>query len=108
MQWFNDLQRITTSPENAERIPRATREVDIVDLLPRVQTPTLVVHCRDDAAIPFEEGRLMAAGIPGARFVPLEGRNHLILDNEPSWPRFLDEIKTFLRELAAAASCPDS
>ena len=64
---------------------------------PQVRTPTLVMHCRNDALQPFEEGRIIAAGIPGARFVALEGRNHVILDGDPGWGRFLDEIRTFLR-----------
>ena len=98
MQWFNDLQRITTSPENAVRLLEATADIDITDLLPHVQIPTLVLHCRDDAAQPFEEGRRMAAGIRGSRFVALEGRNHLILESEPAWSRFLSEIETFLAE----------
>jgi pimeloyl-ACP methyl ester carboxylesterase len=96
MQWFNDLQRITTSPENAARILTATGGIEVSDLLPRVTVPTLVLHCRNDAAQPFEEGRRIAAGIPGARFVALEGNNHLILESEPAWARFIEEIETFL------------
>jgi len=98
MQWFNDLQRMTTSPENAARIRAAVDEIDISDVLPRVQTPTLVLHCRDDAMQPFEQGRQLAAGIKGARFVALEGRNHIILENDPAWGRFLEEINDFLAE----------
>lgn len=97
MQWFNDLQRITTSPENAARILEATGGVDVTELLPRVKVPTLVLHCRNDAAQPLDEGRRIAAGIPGARFVALESRNHLILESEPAWARFQDEIRAFLR-----------
>lgn len=97
MQWFNDLQRITTSPENAARIFEATGVIEVSDLLARVKVPTLVLHCRNDAAQPFEEGRRIAAGIPGARFVALEGNNHLILENEPAWGRFLEEVEAFLK-----------
>jgi pimeloyl-ACP methyl ester carboxylesterase/DNA-binding winged helix-turn-helix (wHTH) protein len=97
MRWFNDLQKNTTSPENAIRIRLASGNIDIVDLLPRVRVPTLVLHCRDDAAVSFEEGRRLAAGIPGARFVALEGRNHLILEGEPAWSRLLEEITNFLK-----------
>ena len=97
MQWFNDLQRITTSPENAARIRQAVEDVDVTDLLPQVRVPTLVLHCRNDAAVPFDEGRFIAAGIPGARLVALEGRNHLILESEPAWGRFLEEVETFLK-----------
>jgi pimeloyl-ACP methyl ester carboxylesterase len=96
VQWLNDLQRMTTSPENAVRILRTTGNVDVTDLLARIRTPTLVLHCRDDARVPFEEGRIMAASIPGARFVALEGRNHMILEGDPARGRFLDEIKGFL------------
>jgi pimeloyl-ACP methyl ester carboxylesterase len=98
MQWFNDLQRITTSPENAVRIDQATGDLDVTELLPQVTVPTLVLHCRNDAVCPFIEGRRMAAGIPGARFVALEGSNHLILEDEPAWPRFLQEVESFLAE----------
>ena len=96
-QWFNDLQRITTSPENAARIMEATGDVDVSGLLPQVKVPTLVLHCRNDGAVPFDEGRRLAAGIPGARFVALESRNHLVLENEPAWSRLLDEIASFLK-----------
>jgi pimeloyl-ACP methyl ester carboxylesterase len=98
MQWFNDLQRITTSPENAVRLREVVDEIDVIDLLPQVKVPTLVLHCRNDAVQPFDEGRRVAAGIPGARFVPLEGRNHNILASDPDWPRFIEEIRSFLRE----------
>jgi pimeloyl-ACP methyl ester carboxylesterase/DNA-binding winged helix-turn-helix (wHTH) protein len=98
MQWFNDLQRITTSPDNAIRLRRTVDEIDVSGLLPLVKTPTLVLHCRNDAVQPFDEGRRLAAGIPGARFVALEGRNHLVLEGDPDWSRLLDEISNFLRE----------
>jgi pimeloyl-ACP methyl ester carboxylesterase len=96
MEWFNDLQRITTSPDNAVRLRHAVDLIDVTDLLPRVPSPTLVLHCRHDAVQPFEEGRRLAAGIPGARFVTLEGRNHIILPGDASWERFFEELKAFL------------
>jgi serine/threonine protein kinase/TolB-like protein/Flp pilus assembly protein TadD len=94
--WFNDLQRITTSPENAFRLLTEFGKLDVVDLLPQVKVPTLVLHCRNEAVAPFEEGRLIAGMIPGARFVPLEGRNHLLLESEPAWPKFVTEVRRFL------------
>lgn len=96
MQWFNDLQRMTTSTENALRIMRATGELDISHLLSQVKAPTLVLHCRNDAAVTFDEGRRLAAGIPGAKFVALESRNHLVLETEPAWEKFLGETTAFL------------
>ena len=69
---------------------------DVVQDLAKVTVPTLVLHCRDDGMVPFEEGRRMAAMIPGAQFVALEGRNHLILENEPAMDRFFEEVRGFL------------
>jgi pimeloyl-ACP methyl ester carboxylesterase len=94
--WFNDLQRVSCLPEDAARNFLANGEVDIGALLPQVKVPTLVMHCRNDARVPFEAGRRVAAGIPGARFVPLEGRNHIMLEGEPALARFLEELRSFL------------
>ena len=98
MDWFNELQQISISPENAVRIRDVSYNIDVMDLLPKLSVPTLVLHCRDDGLIAFEKGRRMAAMIPGARFVALEGENHLILEDEPAWPRFLDEVSSFLAD----------
>lgn len=95
-QWFNDLHRVSTSPENALRLLNELGKIDVVDLLSQVRVPTLVLHCRDEVVVPFEEGRLLAGLIPGARFVPLEGRNHLLLESEPAWPKFVTEVRRFL------------
>jgi pimeloyl-ACP methyl ester carboxylesterase/DNA-binding winged helix-turn-helix (wHTH) protein len=97
-RWFDELQRVTTSPDNAVRIREAMNNIDVSELLPQVRTPTLVLHCRDDAVVPFDEGRRLAAGIPGARFVALDGQNHVVLEGDPSWSRFLEEIRSFLRQ----------
>jgi serine/threonine protein kinase/TolB-like protein/pimeloyl-ACP methyl ester carboxylesterase/Flp pilus assembly protein TadD len=96
MNWFNQLQRVAASPENAHRILTASGDIDVLDLLPRVAVPTLVFHCREDALVPFENGRTMAAAIPGARFVPLNSKNHLLLETEPAWQVFLSEVRDFL------------
>jgi DNA-binding winged helix-turn-helix (wHTH) protein/pimeloyl-ACP methyl ester carboxylesterase len=96
LEWFNDLQRISASPENAMRFMEAFGQIDVVDLLPKVSVPTIVFHCDQDAAVPFEEGRLVAAGIANAKFVPLASRNHLLLADEPAWPVFLRELGSFL------------
>lgn len=96
MQWFNELQRRTTSPENAAKLRIAIDEIDVTGLLPQVRVPTLVIHRRGDARQPFEEGRRLAAMIPNAQFVALDGRNHVILEHEPEWPRFLSELRSFI------------
>jgi class 3 adenylate cyclase/pimeloyl-ACP methyl ester carboxylesterase len=95
-EWFNELQRISTSPDAAARTFLANSEVDVSSLLSQVKVPTLVMHARHDARVPFELGRRMAAGIPGARFVPLESRNHIMLEGEPALTRFLEELRSFL------------
>jgi pimeloyl-ACP methyl ester carboxylesterase/DNA-binding winged helix-turn-helix (wHTH) protein len=94
--WLNDLQRITTSPENAARRRQTFDEIDITDLLGQVKCPTLVLHCRGDAVHPLDEGRRVAAGIPGARFIALEGRNHMPLKGEPAWDRLVQEMLEFV------------
>jgi pimeloyl-ACP methyl ester carboxylesterase len=94
--WFNELQRISTSPEDAVRNLIANGDTDVNSLLAQVSVPTLVMHSRDDARVPFDQGRRLAAGIPGARFVSLASPNHLILEDEPAFPRFLQEIRAFL------------
>jgi pimeloyl-ACP methyl ester carboxylesterase/DNA-binding CsgD family transcriptional regulator len=97
-QWFNDLERLSASPENAATILETLYQIDVTGEAQRIRTPTLVMHMRDDARIAFEEGRRLAALIPGARFVPLEGRNHVLLGTEPAWPRFLEAFRAFLAE----------
>ena len=94
--WFNELQRTTVSGEMAARMLTASGDTDVTALLPRVSVPTLVLHARDEARVPFEAGRRMAAGIPGARFVPLQGCNHLFLESEPAFGQFLEHTRAFL------------
>jgi pimeloyl-ACP methyl ester carboxylesterase len=95
---FNELQRRTTSPDCAARYLTATGEIDVTQLLGKVTMPTLVMHARGDAQVPFELGRSMAAGIPGARFIPLQGQNHLFLEHEAACERFFEEMELFLKQ----------
>jgi pimeloyl-ACP methyl ester carboxylesterase/DNA-binding winged helix-turn-helix (wHTH) protein len=96
MEWFNDLQRVSTSPENAARQMDAFSRLDVRPLLADVKVPTIIFHSQHDGVVPFEQGRLLAAGIRGSRFVPLASRNHLLLEREPAWPIFLSELGAFL------------
>ncbi|MBK9713118.1 MAG: alpha/beta fold hydrolase [Kouleothrix sp.] len=96
MQWFDDLQRVSTSPENAVRFLQAFYQIDVSDLARQVTAPTLVLHARADARVPFDTGRQLAALIPGARFVSLDSRNHILLEHEPAWGQFLSEVRRFL------------
>jgi pimeloyl-ACP methyl ester carboxylesterase len=95
-RWFNDLQRISAPPENAERIMRMCDGINVRHLLPQVKVPTLVLHGDRDHAVPPEEGRILAAEIPNARFVPLDTGNHILLADEPAWKVFLEEMAAFL------------
>jgi pimeloyl-ACP methyl ester carboxylesterase len=96
LAWWVQAQRRSSDGETAVRIRRACDEIDVTAMLPRVKAPTLVLHARGDSVAPFEEGRLIAAGIPGARFVELDSDNHVILEGEPAWDRYLAEIEGFL------------
>jgi pimeloyl-ACP methyl ester carboxylesterase/DNA-binding winged helix-turn-helix (wHTH) protein len=97
VDFFNELQRKTTSPECAARFFDVVGDFDITELLSKVEAPTLVMHVRDDQMVPFEAGRQLAASIPDARFALLPGRNHLFLEHEPASARFFEEISLFLR-----------
>ncbi len=95
-EWFNELERISSTPENAVRLFDVLGQMNVVDRLPMLEVPTLVAHVRQDKVARFEYGEEMATLIPGARFVPLEGRNHLILENEPALPLLINELRSFL------------
>ena len=95
-QWFDELQRVSTSPENAARLMERDDDLDVRPLLSQVKTPTLVIHCDRDRAVPAAEGRLLAAEIPNAQYVSLPSANHLMLEQEPAWPLFLEELGRFL------------
>jgi pimeloyl-ACP methyl ester carboxylesterase/DNA-binding CsgD family transcriptional regulator len=102
---FNDLMRKTTTPTNAANLLRAHWSgVDNRSLGPEIRCPTLVLHAREDARVPFEEGRSLAALIPGASFVPLESRNHILIEGEPAWQQLAAELDGFL---PANASVPN-
>jgi len=94
--WFNELQRVSASPENAIRLQQAFGMIDVRQYLPQVSVPTLVLHTDQDAVVPFTAGRQLATGIPGAQFVQLDSRNHLILEHEAAWRRASDAMRNFL------------
>jgi pimeloyl-ACP methyl ester carboxylesterase/DNA-binding winged helix-turn-helix (wHTH) protein len=101
MDWFNELQRQTTSPDNAADTLSALGDLDVREDLRRVRVPTLVVHSRGDTIVPIKDGIELAAGIEGARFIPLDSDNHVLLDGERAWSRFDRELGDFLREIEA-------
>lgn len=92
IQSFAELQRSTTSAENAVRLRRAVDLIDVGELLPQLRVPTLVIHSRNDGIQPLEQGRLLASGIPDAEFRVLESRNHVIVPQEPAWPLLIQAL----------------
>jgi len=68
----------------------------VSELAPLVTVPTLVLHARKDGLVPYRYGRELTSVIPGARFVPLDGSNHVLLEDEPAWPAFLAEVRAFV------------
>lgn len=106
--WFSDLQRHSSTPENGARLFEEFNRIDVTVAARHVRVPTMVLHASADAAVPFYAGRDLASMIPGATFVPLWGKNHILLESEPAWSRFVDEVRGFLahdeRELDATST----
>jgi len=76
LEWFGRYQRRSASPSGARRFLTTALRTDVRDLLARVEVPVVVVHRRDDELVPLTFGRYVADGIPGARMVELDGRDH--------------------------------
>ena len=97
LEWFDEFQRRTTSPENAVRFLEAFAEIDVRDRLASLSVPTLIIHSRGDKRIPLATGRQLAASIPKAEFLSLESNNHLLIGREPAATDFLSAIRNFLQ-----------
>lgn len=97
-RWLATVERQSASTDMAVRLWRAFHAIDVRALAPRVEAPTLVFHVKNDAMVPFEDGRHLASLIPDARFVPLQGENHILRADEPAWERFVAELRHFLAE----------
>ena len=101
--WFNDLQVVSVSTGNLVKFMRACDEINVRALLPSISVPTIVFHSERDRVAPPQEGRILAAEIPGARFVPLASANHILLAEEPAWSVFREELASFLKGDATSA-----
>jgi pimeloyl-ACP methyl ester carboxylesterase len=101
-QAFTRMMQLTTTGANAGKLMRQFATLDVRHLAPRVRCPTLILHARNDTRQAFEEGRLLATLIPGSTLVPLEGRDHIVLEHEPAWAQLVAELRAFLPEAAAA------
>ncbi len=100
---FNELQRQAASPSQAASLMRAFDVLDVSALLPQVHCPALVLHSRHDWRVPFDEGRTLAGGLADAEFVSIESVNHLLLETEPAWQRWLALVRAFLLPEAQAS-----
>jgi pimeloyl-ACP methyl ester carboxylesterase/DNA-binding CsgD family transcriptional regulator len=107
MKWLDELQRVSVSAENAYTARQERIKANVIDLLPQLDLPTLVLHGRDDRMNEFESSRLLASSIAGARLVALESSNHIVLEDEPAWPVFLREVTAFLEPDRQPASHSD-
>ncbi len=93
---FDQLQRRTTSPENAVRFLEQFATIDVREQARGVQCPTLILHSREDHRVPMGAGQELAALIPDSQLVALDSKNHLLTADEPAWQVFRDEVATFL------------
>ena len=105
--WFNELCLKTASGQTAADVFQSRSQIDVVDLLPRIVAPTLIVHAREDAAVPLSQGHVLASGIANSQFVELDSRNHILLAHEPAWARFCDAILEFMGMTASPAAGED-
>jgi pimeloyl-ACP methyl ester carboxylesterase len=76
----------------------AIDDIDVGDLLPNINVPTLIMHSEGDLVAPISEARYMAARIPDARFIVLDSTNHMVMSQEPAWQRAIDEFRAFLSD----------
>jgi DNA-binding CsgD family transcriptional regulator len=97
IDWFTQIQEVSTSPDNAVRVYQVSNRIDVLDLLGRVSVPTLVTHAVGNSRVSLQEGQLLASMIPQATLLSLESSNHLTLVDEPAWPVLLSQLRVFFR-----------
>lgn len=96
VKWLTDLQRVSSTGENAVHLNEGYSHIDVLAEASNLAVPTLICHARDDMAVSFKHGRELATHIPGARFVPLDSRNHILLPSEKAWHQFWHQFYAFL------------
>ena len=97
---FVEFQRLATTGENGVKLRMGLDDIDVTDLLPKIEVPTVVFHCVHDNLVPFDQGRRLAASIPNSKLVSLESANHALLSSEPAWTKFVSETGRFLGDLS--------
>jgi pimeloyl-ACP methyl ester carboxylesterase len=103
---FNEMQRVSSTPEDAAAFASAMLDIDVRALAPKLRAPTLIVQVRDDQIAPFENGRELASLIPGARLVVLKGRDHIFVDGDGEQEQFVRAVTPFLTEELKPAARP--
>jgi pimeloyl-ACP methyl ester carboxylesterase len=98
MDSFNNIMKIATSAENAAKISSVNDQINVSDILSKLDIPTIIFHCTDDARVPISEGKFMAANIKNSKFVPIKSKNHVLLETEHGWNLFKEEVTKFLDE----------
>jgi pimeloyl-ACP methyl ester carboxylesterase/DNA-binding CsgD family transcriptional regulator len=106
-RWYDELQQVSSSGETASRLWHSRSDIDVSSTARRIPQPALVVHARQDRAVPYEEGRRLAALLPDARFLTLESDNHVLQEDEPAWQAFVSEVRAFLGGDAPPADLSD-
>ena len=108
MSWLDELQRVAVTADTLYRARRQRVLADATGDLGRLTLPTLILHSVGDRMNDFERSRVLASGIPDARLVPLQSANHIVLEDEPAWRVFVEEVGAFLRadETSPAATAP--
>ena len=101
---LSEIQRVSTTPRNAVRIIEALQMADVREAARKVRCPTLLMHARGDRRIPYDESLLLASLIPGARFLPLDSENHVLMPQEPAWRQFFAELEAFVPRAAGTGS----
>lgn len=104
--WFDELERLSCTSETAVRFVSEFGTINVSDLVSKISAPTLVLHTRGDSVVPFEFGKELASHIANSRFVPLEGNNHILLEGEPAWDKFLSEVREFLEVKEIRSEAP--
>jgi pimeloyl-ACP methyl ester carboxylesterase len=99
MDAFNELQRLSASPECAVRYLETVADLDVRELLPQVKAPTLVMHVRDDPRVPSDSGPRIGGGNTRCQASwPCRARIMSCLEQDPGLPRFFEELKEFLKD----------
>jgi pimeloyl-ACP methyl ester carboxylesterase/DNA-binding winged helix-turn-helix (wHTH) protein len=108
IRWRQPGSTSCSESRHHRRTPRAWMaefpNIRVLDMLPKISCPTLVLHSREDGAVPVQEGKLIAARIRGSRFVELPSRSHMVGPGDAAWNKLVQEFSAFMGWHEAAAA----